>query len=211
MLRYKRAALASLGYEAIMNELYEIEEACSDVHWFFEDDGDGLLSAMDGDEDEVFEFKMAFSELEIECERLSSNIRDQWDIQEYFDDCTVALIGNRFNVVGFDTVEEDYFGLCAYEQELATTEAGRRVTRWTKAEMLSKIGHCMGITVAFLNLRERYDYLKATMDILRNENASVLKVVREIETAYNNLDGSSERENAFDKLLRELPDRAWIE
>ena len=34
-LRYKQPALASLGWENLINELYDIQEACSDVHWFF--------------------------------------------------------------------------------------------------------------------------------------------------------------------------------
>ena len=66
-LRYKRGALASIGFETIIDELYEIEEACGEIHWFFEEDGDNLIAAMDGDEDEVYEFKMALADLEAKC------------------------------------------------------------------------------------------------------------------------------------------------
>lgn len=65
------------------------------------------------------------------------------------DDCTVALIGNRYNTLGYDSEEEDYFSLTGYEQELAQTEAGKRLMRMTKAEMISTIGQCFGITLAF--------------------------------------------------------------
>lgn len=33
-LRYKQPALAPLGRENLINELYDIQEACNDVHWF---------------------------------------------------------------------------------------------------------------------------------------------------------------------------------
>ena len=39
-LRYKRPALASLGYETIYSELYSIQETCEEVQWYMaEDDG----------------------------------------------------------------------------------------------------------------------------------------------------------------------------
>lgn len=212
-LRYKKPALASLGWNALIDELYEIQEACSDVHWYFEDDGDNILAAMDGDEEEVFEFKMAFSDLESKVDLLMEAI-DENSPEEYFDDCTVALIGNRYDVVGFDSYEEDYFSLCRYEADLGTKEAGNRISRWTKAEMISRIGHCIGIEIAFLDLRQQYDYLKATMDILRGENMSILKIVKEIEDAYeraeeNNFCGICD--NEFERLIKNIPDRLFIE
>lgn len=210
-LRYKNGALASLGYYAIMTELDEIEEACSGVHWYLDDEGDNLTAAMDGDEEEAYEFKMAFAELEAKVEQLRECINEQWDIDEYFDDCTVALIGNRYSMVGYDTAEEDYYSLTSYEQELAQTESGKRVCRWTKAEMLSKIGQCMGVTLAFIDLRQYYDYLKATMDILRGENMSILRVVKEIETAYESAVDDFGGNKEFDSLCAMLPDRVWIE
>ena len=42
-LRYKRPALASLGYDALQTELWDIREACNDVHWFVEQ-GDAAAS-----------------------------------------------------------------------------------------------------------------------------------------------------------------------
>jgi hypothetical protein len=212
-LRYKRPALASMGWEFIRNEITEIEGACDEVHWYFEDDGDNLVAALDGDEDEAYEFKMAFSDLEAKCGLLNEAIEENgYDIDEYFDDCTVALIGNRYNTLGYDGEEEDYFALTSYETELAQTESGKRVCRWTKAEMLSKIGQCMGILLAYYDLRQSYDYLKATMDILRNENVSILKVVKEIEAAYERATEDQWSSDAeYKALLAALPERVWIE
>ena len=214
-LRYKRPALASLGYDAIINELWDIGEACNDVRWYIDNDEDTLLNALDGDEEEAYEFKMAFADLEGKQEQLIDAISD-WTVRDEFDDCTVALIGNRYKAVGFDDYEEDYFKLCSYEQDLAHTEAGKRVMRHTKADMLSLIGQCMGIVIAFLDLRQSYDYLKATLDILRDDNTSLLKIIKEIDTAYEaaaavNFQPWYDESKQFDSLLDCLPDRAWLE
>ena len=60
MMRYKRPALASLEVESMITELYEIAEGCSDVRWYTDTDDDTLLNAFDGDEDDAYEFRMAF-------------------------------------------------------------------------------------------------------------------------------------------------------
>ena len=78
--------------------------------------------------------------------------------------------------------------------------------------MIEKIGQCMGITLAVIDLRSSYDYLKATMDIIRGENMSIIKVVKEIEEEYNKVDESGfYKSRDFDKLVSMLPERAWLE
>lgn len=214
-LRYKRPALASLGYEMMTNELYDINEACSDVQWFINEGGDTLLNALDGDEDAEFEFKMAFSDLQGKAEALREAFMD-YDIRDYFDDCTVGLIGNRYKTLGYDSLEEDYFSLTSFEQELAHSESGKKLMRRTKQEIISIVGQCMGIVIAFLDLRQSHDYLKATFDILKDENTSILKIVKEIDEAYEAINeaefyGRSKEARRFDILLGNLPDRMWIE
>lgn len=214
-LRYKRPALQSLGYEYISNELYEIIEACSDIRWFVENENETLLNALDGNEEDEFEFRMAFSDLETKAEQLNGALQN-WEIRDEFDDCTVALVGNRYITVGYDSSEEDYFSLTSYEQGLARTESGKRLMRHTKAEMISIIGQCFGITMAFLDLRQTYDYLKATFDILKDENTSLLQMIKEIDEAYEkaNEDGFCDWDDSvkrFNSLIKNLPDMAWAE
>lgn len=214
-LRYKRAALDSMGYDSILQELYEIQESCADVHYLAEQDRDALLNALDDDEEAEWEFKIAFSELEYNCDRLLDAMQE-YRVQEDYDDCTVALIGNRYNTIGWDGIEEDYFSLCAYDQTLAHTEAGKRLMRKTKTEIISTVGQCVGALVAFLDIRQRYDYLKATFDILKDENTSLLQQIKEIEKAYEEAESvqfdSWEYATAkFDNLVACLPDKVWIE
>lgn len=217
-LRYKRPALASMGYEWLDSELGEIAEACNDVAWYAQDD-DALLAALDGDDEEAFEFRMMFSDLSTQCSALQSRLyelgqRDEDGAARTYNDCTVALIGNRYQTIGFDTLEEDYYSLTSYQQELAHTEAGKRLMRHTKAEILSIIGQSVGILVAFLDMRQRYDYLKATMDVLRDGNQSILQAVKELEKIYEEAAAagfSGKAGDRFDELLWTVPERMWVE
>lgn len=214
-LRYKKPMLADLGYQSMLETLLEIQENCLDIKWATEEDNGTLLNALDDNEDDEFEFRMSFAMLEAECENLYYLLTDHC-ISEYFDTCTVALIGNRFNTVGFDDYEEDYYSLTYYERGLAYTEAGKRIMRMTKSEMLSTIGQCLGIILSFQNVLVKYDYLKATMDILKDENHCVLKIIKEIESAYEdaNKDEFCWREKStkrFDRLVESLPEKFWIE
>jgi len=219
-LRYKRAALESMSFDHILDELGEIQEACENIHYWADQDDETLLNALDGDEDDVWEFKMAFSDLEGSADQLAEVLHEacryEDDISQTFDDCTVALIGNRFKVLGFDSYEEDYYALCGYDERLAQTECGKRLMRRTKAEIISTIGQCLGILVAFLDLRQRYDYLKATFDILRDENTAMLQQIKAIEAAYLEMSTADwtkrqELEKKFDRMLANLPNRIWVE
>ena len=214
-LRYKKPALASFGYDAIATEMWEIIGAIEDVQWFLDDGDETLLNALDGDDEAEWEFRMAFADMAAKADQF----RMLWDElvdKQSFDDYTVALIGNRYKLIGYDWEEEDYVSLFSYQSELAFTEAGKRVMRHTKADMLSTIGVCMGIMIAFLDLRQSYDYLKATFDILRDENTSLLQTVKEIDALYAKAEEDGFRSwrgvtAEFDRILANLPDRAWIE
>ena len=156
---------------------------------------------------------MSFSDLTYKAERLYDAIHES-GVEEYFDDCTVALIGNQYDVTGYDNLEEDYFALSRYESDLAYTESGKRLMRKTKEEMISMIGQCFGIIIAYLDLRQSYDYLKATFDILRDDNLSILKMIKEIESAYEAAEKEQFSEYTvctkhFDGLVKNKPYRDW--
>lgn len=215
-LRYKKPAIAEMGYTAMMDKLFEIRDTCAEIRWLVDDDEETLLNALDENEEDEYEFKMAFSTLEAESEQLFETISDNYGIKDYFDDCTVGLIGNRFNLVGFDDYEEDYESLTSYESNLAFTKSGKKIMRMTKSEMLSIIGQCIGILISFQNVQMKYEYLKATFDILRDENNSILKTIKEIENAYKKAeeDGFYEFDDStrkFNNLINMLPEKVWVE
>lgn len=215
-LRWKKPAIAELSYWEIVNKLDDITNECYEIHWYSDDD-DALVNALDGDEEEAFEFRMLITALEGEAYELDEQFRDFArygdDGEKRFNDCSVALIGNRFRQIGYDDIEEDYFSLSSYDSGLAQTDAGKRVMRLTKAEMLSTIGQVLGMILAFKNIELKYEYLKATIDILRDQNNSVIQQIKEIEAAYEaaNEEGFyGDAAKSFDKLIYELPDQMWI-
>lgn len=212
-LLWKKPALSSMGWETMLAEIEAIMEQCDDVA-YYANDMDTLISALDGEEEEALEFRMAFSDLAAKADRLYAALWEWRDCQRY-DDCTVALIGNRYELVGYDTIDEDYYALCRWDTQLAVTEAGKRLMRHTKAELLSMVGQAVGMLLSFVDLRQQYDYLKATMDILTDNNRSVLRQIRELEQLYERVGGTAyplrEDVEAFDRMAALLPERMWIE
>lgn len=213
-LRYKRPALASMEYSEIWDELDEISDNCGDIRWWADADDETLLNALDGDEEDAWEFKMAFADLECKCYQLREELTGcQAPDAQTFNDCTVALIGNRYKVVGFDDYEEDYFALTSYQERLAEEESGKRLMRKTKKEMISTIGQCVGMLLAYYDVRQRYDYLKAEFNILRDQNTALLDSIKEIERLYQEAQESgqwSDIARQFDSVTSALPDELWI-
>ena len=220
-LRYKRPALDCLGAAFMEERLSEIIEACDDVQYFMDSDGKTLLDALDGDDDEAFEFQMMFADLSGDAYKLSEQVMEWGFDQQDYDDVTVAMVGERFNLVGFDTYETDYFHLVGgYSDEWAQEESYKRLMAKTKKELLECVRRNWCVFLAFFDLDQRYRHLQATMDILRGDNAAMLAVIRDIETKYDAMfekwDSSwkhidRKAEQKFDRLLEHLPDRAWIE
>ncbi len=213
-MRYKKPMLATLGYSYITDRLWEMVEYEADVKYLI--DSDALLEALDGDEEEEYEFRMAFSDLYAKSSRLQEELSDHFngDISEYFDDCTVALIGNRYRLEGYDVEEEDYFSLSQYEERLACTEAGKRLMRHTKGEIISMVGQCFGILLAFYDIEQQFEHLKNTADIITENNRALLASVKRIEELYEKLQGdwpSSEDIRAFDEMTAAMPERFWLE
>lgn len=225
-LRCKRPALADLGFEIITSRLEEMQSQCYDIHWAFDDD-ETLLNALDGNEEEAWEFKMMFIDLEGQIDRLleamDSNFIYDGSPETDFNDMSVALIGNRYNLIGYDYDEEDYFNLTGYDSDLAFSKAGERVMRMTKKEMLAQIGQTLGLILSFQNISMMYEALKSTIDIFQDNNVSILQVIKDIESAYTAMfEGNAyeslgclyldrEAEKRFDKILEELPEKFFIE
>jgi hypothetical protein len=212
-MRYKKSALQMLNIDDIERELDDIRCEYSDIQWFMSDD-ETLIDALDGDEDEEFEFRMLFSDLSAKGEQLDYAIRNN-DVTKYFDDFIVNLVGDRYNVIGYDSYQEDYFSLTQFEAGLAQTESGKRLMRLTKDELLSISGQCLGIVIAFLDIRHSYDYLKSAFDILKEKNTGVLNAVKRIEELYElaekaNFYFRDPNTKLFENCTRELPDEVWI-
>lgn len=185
-LRYKKPIVKNLNLETIQQDLWDIQESCEEVHWFTDsDDGsETLINALSGDEDEAYEFKMAFADLCAECERMFDDMQEEW-VPDCFDILFVAAgAGETYGgLLGFDSYEQDYFGIGCSEA-FAEDEAKKKLKQMTKDELIAAVRQCFRIYSAYIGLRNRYDSLKAAIDILREQNTGHLQVVREIERLY---------------------------
>ena len=208
-LRYKKPMLEQLNYNGICDVLWDIQSKCEELLYIDQSDRDLLLNAMDGDEDEVEEFRMTFADISANCERLIGVISDAY-IEENFDAFLVTANGGFYKTVGYDSYEEDYFALIGYEPELAQSEAAKRIMRLTKQEIVSLARTVFGVIAAYTDLVQHYDKLEAVYNLVKGENAELLSAVKRIDEAYERYIETQDV-SAYDKILYRLPDRAWLE
>ncbi len=217
-LRYKKPISKFLNYESITDELWDMQAECEDIHWY-DNDQDSLVNALDGDEDEAYEFKMAFSDLEAELEQFQEDLSNEY-IPEYFDTFFPA-VGADFagGYLGYDQYEGDYFGIQPYEYAWAEDEAAKKIMTMTKKQMLEAVGLCLKVANTYLAVRYRYDCLKSAIDILRGENLDKIKAVKGVEEQYviaeehshhfeYEYDGEVRK---LDRMLNEIPQEYWIQ
>ena len=214
-LRYKKPIVKNLNLESLTQDLWDIQEACEDIRWYTDsDDGnDSLINALAGDEDEAYEFKMAFADLCAECERMTEDLQEEW-VPECFDIFFVAA--GAGDLLGWDSYEQDYYGLgCA--DSFAEDEAQNKLKQMTKDNMIAAMRQCFKVYQAYIGLRNRYDSLKAAIDILRDQNTGVLQTVKEIEKLYEQAQTQqgmwaeySKEWKEFERCTDALPQEAWI-
>lgn len=217
-LRYKKPIAVNMNYAFLCEELYEMEETITDVQWFA-DDEDNLVNALDGDEDEAYEFKMAFSDLAAEMEMFQEDLNNEY-VPDCFDDLFPAAGADYMGGYGgWDSYEQDYFGLQPYEYKYAEDEAEKRICRLTKKELLEAVGACLKVYSQYVSVRYRYDCLEASLDILREKNMQVLKLFKAIEEQYEKAESSSmhfqykydSEVRKLDRMLDEVPQEYWIQ
>jgi len=215
-LRYKKPIVKDLNLMSLKEELWDIQAACEDVHWYFDTDDDTLINALDGNEDEAYEFKMMFGDLCAECEQMLTDLEEEW-VPDCFDRFFVAIGAGEDNggLLGFDTFEQDYFGLSCSDA-YAEDESKKALKQLTKDDLIAAARQCFRVYSSFIALRHRYDCLKAAMDILRDENTGYLKMVKQINEMYDKLAedkyyeyGSAYRN--FEQFTEALPQEAWLQ
>ena len=217
-LRYKKSIVRDLNIETIQSELWDMISDCEDIHWY-DSDEESLVNALDGDEDEAYEFKIAFSDLEAELEQFQEDLGSEY-IFNYFD-VLFPAVGARYagGYLGFDQYEGDYYGLEPYEYSYAENEAAKKIMSLTKKEILETVGQCLKIAYQYMAIRYRYDCLEAAIEILRGENMERIKIVKGIEEQYLSAEKSSdgfkwnhiEDVRKLNNMILQVPQEYWIQ
>ena len=219
-LRFKKPIVRDLNLDKIQEGLWNIMEECENIRWYTDsDDGnDSLINALDGDEDEAYEFKMAFADLCAECERMQEDLQEEW-IPNCFDMFfVVAGAGESFGgLLGWDSFEGDYFGIDGTDA-WAEDEAKKKLKTITKDELIAAARQCFKVYQSYIGLRNRYDSLKTAIDILRDQNTGFLQTIKEIERLYETASKEqgitakySTEWKEFERYADALPQEAWIQ
>lgn len=220
-LRFKKPIAKNMNLDFIKQDLCDMQEVCEEVRWYTDSDegNDSLINALDGDEDEAYEFRMMFGDLCAECERMLEDLNEEW-IPDCFDQFFVAIGAGEYfgGLLGFDSYEQDYFGLSCTDA-YAEDEIKKNLKRLTKDDLIAAARQCFKVYQSFIALRHRYDCLKAAIDILRDQNTGYLQMVKQIEEAYERAEketlgfrydyGESVRD--LNGILENLPQEAWIQ
>lgn len=217
-LRYKKPIVRDLNLDSIIQNLWDIQSECEEIQWYTDsaDGEDSLINALAGDEDEAYEFKMAFADLCTECERMKYDLEEEW-VPECFDIFFVAAgAGRSANILGWDEFEQDYYGIDSLAG-FAEDEARKKLKQMTKDDLITAARQCFNVYHAYIGLRNRYDSLKAAIDILRDQNTGYLQVVKEIERLYEAVsenewtrDRYSAESRDWERYTDALPPEAWI-
>lgn len=212
-LRFKKPLVKELNLEEMRMSLGEMYESCSNVRWYLGKEVDELDDLLG--EDDAFEFQGSFQALSVDIERIQEEFDEIW-VPEYFDDFMAAVHPEGTELYGYDSFEEDYFRLGTYESESACRVAKDRIIRKTKDEIIDAAHVVIGIICQYMSVKYRFDSLSAVFDVLMERSESQLRAVKNLEEAYleaerDGFDTWHESARKFDKLLRDLPDRYWVE
>lgn len=218
-LRYKKPIAKDLNLYSIKEALDDISDECYEVQYYVDGDEETLINALDGDEDDAYEFKMMFSDLVAECEQMQEDLRNEY-IPEYFD-LFFAAINKGGEMLGYDIYEHDYYGLSSFESGWANEEAVKKMKTLTKDKLIEAAQCCFGIYQAYIGLQHRYDCIKAALDILRDENTGYLQMIKQIEKLYEKANeetngfkwdlSSFQSLRDFDRIIENMPPEAWIQ
>lgn len=226
-MRFKQPLCKAINWQQILEDLYEIKDACADIRWL-EGDEEALLDLFDGDEETAFEFKVACADLAGECERFSNDLDEirRYDFLSTDSDEGASIFDTFFpaidkegGMLGYDDYEEDYYGLDIYERDAAQRSARKRLMRLTKEQLCDLAGTAFRIARNYWGMIYRFDCLKAEIDIIRGQNDHMLKAIKATEAAWETWNEDSKggkyrswkAEEDLDRLLRDMPDRVWVE
>jgi hypothetical protein len=158
---------------------------------------------------------MAFADLCAECERMTDDLHEEW-VPDCFDIFFVAAGAGDDGLLGWDSYEQDYYDISPISS-FAEDEAKKKLKAMTKDDLIAAARQCFKVYHAYMGLRNRYDSLKAAIDILRDQNTGVLQAVKEIEKLYEEASESEWTRNQYSKPSRDwklytdaLPPEAWI-
>lgn len=164
---WRKTLLQNLSINDIQTSLEEVSDA-GDYYGY---DGSSMGEYYE-------EYRELFNELAMGASDLGDAL---CQIEEYdgdafagWDDCTVALLGDVWKVLGYDAAEMDYFAaLDPWEENQGVKEAEKRLLRLTKAQLIHLFRQVMVALVAYMDIKGSFDTLSAVVNELDSRAAAM--------------------------------------
>lgn len=199
---WKKSMLDHLNLDEIRDYLWEIS-----------DNGD-MYGYDGGDEGYYQDYKDLFDDLSGMAYNLWETLDEGYgSIDENWDDMTVALLGDTHTVLGFDTVENDYYHMVnGYEEDIAVEEAEKRIMRLTKQEIIKTFRRVLGTLLSLYDIKTAHDCLTSIVQELDERGAILEQKNQEINRLYADYSGSGDSEE-LDKIIEHISpkSRMWVE
>lgn len=156
------------------------------------------------------EYKELFNELSAGAYELAEVLQDL-NVSEHWDDMTVALLGDTTRVLGFDSVQMDYYGMLSNQEEWATEEAEKRIERMSKRDLIKSFKRIMTALVCFFDIKAAHDCLTSIVQELDEKGAILERKNEAINRIYEDYTDLDHKE--LDKLIDSisLNSRMWVE
>jgi hypothetical protein len=86
----------------------------------------------------------------------------------------------------------------------------------TKDNLLDLEGDSLSILLRYLDIRDRISAIASAVEIVQDENGTILQAVKDVEEQYILADKagfncSDSTVQKFNRLLERIPDRIWTE
>lgn len=199
---WKKSMLQSLNLWDIHDYLCEISE--NGDCYGYEREGET------GESGYYQEYKELFNELSAGAFELLQALHDS-DVSEHWDDMTVALLGDTTRVLGFDSVQMDYYGMLCNQEEWATEEAAKRLERLSKHDLIKTFKRVMTVLVCFFDIKAAHDCLTSIVQELDEKGAILERKNEAINRIYEDYTDLEHKE--LDKLIESISpnSRMWVE
>lgn len=161
---WRKTILQHLNLDDIRESLWEIGDAGD--YYGYEGDSKGEYYE---------EYRELFNELSMGAYDLIDALEQckEYDGETFsgWDDCTVSLLGKTQTVLGYDTVEADYYHMMEFEQDLGVEEATKKLERLKKNQIIALFRKVMTVLVSYMDIKAAYDALNAVVCELDNRAA----------------------------------------
>jgi len=209
---WKYSCIDGLDFDSITSDI----ESMSEFEWKYENHS------------RKEDFQIFFVDISARAEQLQELMHNYRYYLAERDDCRgwndfcVVMFGGTRRVLGYDVEEMDYYSLFGRGfgesgEDLAIEEAGKRLERLSKKELIERWQKVLTVLTAYFELKASYDSLTGALDFLENEGMTKSEELTQgIEDAYRRLEfyKGEAKENAdynrFDKTAAKIPHEVWV-